>query len=200
MLLTTACSKDYEIVEPQDATRGELRVTASTEAPTRVVVGDRDEAGNWQFNYSEGDAMVLWEVASVTSRGYNYVRLHQPTSTTLSSDLKTGTFNYSIASPYEVGATYPGASSYTTEAVYYTGILPTTAFAGFYQNYPAGVSSEITESSEGFIRLNVPREQNPTATSPDPSAIILRAYDFEYPTSGVVQTKFKHVLAYMKIP
>lgn len=199
MLLTAACSKDYEIVEPQDATRGELRVTASTEAPTRVVVGDRDEAGNWQFNYSEGDAMVLWEVAGVTSRGYNYVRLHQPTSATLSSDLKTGTFNYSIPSPYEVGATYPGASSYTTESVYYTGILPTTAFAGFYQNYPAGVSSAITEASEGFIRLNVPREQNPTATSPDPSAIILRAYDFEYPTSGVVQTKFKHVLAYMKI-
>ncbi len=175
-----------------------IRMEVSQQSASRAVVKGQNEEGDWLFAFEGDDDMVLLEVASVSSRGYNHVRMHQPTQSNVTA--QEAAFTYSISDPYKVGAAYPGTSTYTTEAVYYTGILPASGFAGFYANYPVGaVDPTVTNASEGFMRVNVPRVQKPTATSPDPAAILLRAYDSELPADGVMKTRFKHMLAYMKI-
>lgn len=200
MLFSTACSEQIEdtAVLPNAWDGHTIRMELAQEGESRAVVSGQNSDGDWIFTFEGHESMTLLEVASVTSRGYNYVRMHQPTQ----SEVKPyeAAFTYSVDNPYKVGAPYPGTSTYTTEAVYYTGILPASGFAGFYANYPVGaVDPTVTEASEGFMRVNVPRVQKPTATSPDPAAILLRAYDSELPADGVMKTRFKHMLAYMKI-
>ncbi len=204
-----ACSSVDEFVEPDvvPTPNDEKTITMVVEndAESRALFTGQNEDGDWELAFINGDEMVMWEVAAVTSRGYSHVRKYNPTSSELSDRNLKATFTYSVDSPYQVGDVYPGVSSYNIEDVYYTGLLPASGFPGFYANvdsngnYIATVDPTLTEGQGDFIRLNVPREQTPTATSPDANAILLRAYDSELPEDGVINTRFKHILAYLKI-
>ncbi|MEE1099280.1 MAG: hypothetical protein UHY58_05100, partial [Alistipes sp.] len=202
-LAMVSCAKSDDLNEFSDNNRlpkGVIRVDIDALGDTRAEFTERDEEGAWHLDFSAGDDMVLWEVANVESRGYYHIRTHQSTAVNFSEDMASAQFTYSVPTPYVVGEPYPGTSSYTTEKVFYTGILPKSAFAGFWANYPVNdVDPSVREASDGFIRLNVPRVQTPSATSPDKSAIILRAYDGELGEDGVISTKFQHLMAYMKI-
>lgn len=202
-LAMVSCAKSDDLNEFSDNNRlpkGVIRVDIDALGDTRAEFTERDKEGAWHLDFSAGDDMVLWEVANVESRGYYHIRTHQSTAVNLSEDMASAQFTYSVPSPYVVGEPYPGTSSYTTEKVFYTGILPKSAFAGFWANYPVNdVDPSVKEASDGFIRLNVPRVQTPSATSPDKSAIILRTYDGELGEDGVISTKFQHLMAYMKI-
>lgn len=196
-----ACTNE-EIKEEALRPRGEGLIEVEIEGveESRALFGEQDATGDWHLAYSPDDKMLLWEVAEVTSRGYRYLRTWQPAQANLSEDGLSAAFTYAVPTPYGVGESYPETSNYTIERVYYTGILPREAFAGFWANYPVNdVDPTLTEASEGFLRLDVPREQTPTATSPDPKAILLRAADRELPEDGVVRSRFSHLLAYMKI-
>lgn len=196
--VVSGCSND-NLSDVQYPTEQEGRLTVNIEeSATRAEFGAKGADG-YLVSYSEDDAMLLWEVGEVSSRGYSYVRIVEPESATIAENGLTASFSYNLGENYKVGDTYPG-TSYTFDNIYYTGILPRRAFAGFWENYPTNnVNPSITEASDGFIRLDVPREQTPTATSPDPNAIILRAYSQPLPEDGVISTRFEHLLAYMKI-
>lgn len=196
--LVAGCSTD----NLSDATNtiaqnGELTVNIE-EPESRAEFGNKSDNG-YKVSYSASDEMLLWEVGEVSSKGYRYVRIVEPKSTTIAENGLTASFSYDLGKNYVAGDLYPG-TTYPFESVFYTGILPRGAFAGFWENYPTNdVNPSITEASDGFIRLNVPREQTPTATSPDPNAIILKAYAQPLPENGVITTRFEHLLAYMKI-
>lgn len=202
IVVLTACStpKEPELPISKPHSEGMLRVEVISDESSRAEFMGPDEAGNQHVAFTQGDDLLLWEVANVESRGYYYVRTHTSITAQHSEDRYAAQFTYSLPAPYRVGESYPGSSSYTTERLFYTGILPKSAFAGFWANYPVNdVDPSLSEGSDGFIRLNVPREQTPTATSPDKRAIILRASDATPDSDGVVRTKFQHLLAYMKI-
>lgn len=197
-----SCSADKEIVQPVGPQPNEeqaITMVMENESESRALFTGQNGEGDWLLSFSEGDDMVLWEVASVTSKNYYHVRKHSSTSQEINGDKSKATFTYNVASPYKVGETYPGVNTLTTDKVFYTGILPASAFAGFYSNTVKPVDPSVTDYDDTFMRLNIPREQNPTATSPDPNAIILRAYDSELGADGVINTRFMHMLAYLKI-
>lgn len=195
----SSCSQDAELNEPArtPAAADNLRVVVSSDGHDSTddsraeffAGGD----GITHVRYTTGDEMLLWEVGAVSYYEYNYVKTHTATSATLADNAWTAEFNYSVPVPMKVGDTYPG-TNYKYDKVYYTGILPRTAFVCFIE----GQTPSTAGGSGNAIFLNLPRVQTPSAESPDPSAILLCAYDAQ-PENGVVTTRFKHMTAYMKI-
>lgn len=202
VLALSGCTKSEGIDQtPQpQLQKGEIRVEISANEEVRALFGEQDGDGAWHLDFSAEDDLLLWEVANVASRGYYYIRTHESRLAQFSEDMASAQFTYQLPAPYKVGESFPGGGSYTTEKLFYTGILPRSAFAGFWANYPVNnVDPTLSEGSDGFVRLNVPRLQTPTASSPDKAAIILRAYDSEPNAEGIISTKFQHLMAYMKI-
>lgn len=193
LLCAAACSNDAETFDAPQLPSGDGKLRVEVAAPaSRAEFYDEDGLSHL-VRYTEGDEMLLWEVGAVNDRGYRYVKAFEPLSSKISDRALNAEFAYSLPAPLKAGDTYPG-TSYRFDEVYYTGLLPASAFVGF----GSGQSMLRDAGSGANIFLSIPRSQTPTDVSPDPAAVLLRACDAR-PSNGTVTTRFRHMTAYMKI-
>ena len=151
MLVLVACSKEEGKTNPEESTNGKVQLTVkATNAPTKVVFGDKVGSTYPATWSAEGEAVKLIELITPTGEDMRLADYTSQNDYTLNSDKTVATFGFTLKESTDAG-TYD-----------------------YYSVYPESAYSS-TNTTNKYIYFKIPEVQTPLANSPDPAAIVYYA-------------------------